>query len=116
MSKLSELRSPPIQGTTSGSKTAADNGKFRESVLKIVSDRESNIIQDINGDDLFQANYITNWTISDQHRLLAIDRLQTRTLEYHNNVHHRIETKQENNTAADDIVAQILICSASGSE
>eukprot|EP01038_Epipyxis_sp_PR26KG_P012554 gene12554-16836_t len=38
---------------------------------------------------LFQTNYHSTWTLSDQYRLLAIDRLRSRTLEYHNNVHER---------------------------
>ncbi len=111
MSRVSEMRS--LTPNTSPIHEESEKGgldsslKTRESFVRI-PDRLTN---DIEGDMLFQADYEMNWTISDQQRLLAIDRLQTRTLEYHNNVHQRVKNLVPQSTAeSGDIVAQILVC------
>jgi hypothetical protein len=68
-------------------------------------------------DPLFDSDYVYTWTAIDQARLLSIDGLQTRTLEYHNNVHQRMpELAPTAQPTPNDVVAQILICRASISE
>ena len=46
-------------------------------------------IDNLDTDAMFNTVSETNWTIADQYRLLALNRLQSRTLEFHNNVHYR---------------------------
>ncbi len=123
MQKSSELSASPMHGKKTHSKDTPEHQNdhdqqriFRESTI-ILTELENKPIASIDGDNLFQTNYETNWTISDQHRLLAMDRLQARTLEYHNNVHQRTATNSSESSAEmDDIVAQILFCSSHGSE
>ena len=112
--RVSEMRSPIHRNQSNDAPIQVK----RQSIVKmndIVPNLDIN--GELEGDALFQANYETTWTISDQHRLLAIDRLQTRTLEYHNNVHHKADFHHVTSTAEnDDVVAQILFCSLKGSD
>lgn len=51
------------------------------------------------------------WTVSDQMRIRSMDRLQSRTLEYHNNVHQRIgDSPDARYPSPQDIVADLLFC------
>lgn len=66
----------------------ANQANTRESAFRL-AEFQSHPPQDADDDALFQTNYEITWTVADQHRLYYIDRLQSRTLEYHNNIHNR---------------------------
>mmetsp|Transcript_36751 Transcript_36751/g.63435 ORF Transcript_36751/g.63435 Transcript_36751/m.63435 type:complete len:718 (-) Transcript_36751:164-2317(-) len=70
-------------------------------------------------DALFVSIHETIWTVADHHRLYAVDRLQTRMMEYHNNIHRRGRVHHalaSSNVQPNDVVAFMMTCSGSVSD
>ena len=70
-------------------------------------------------DALFVSIQDTIWTVADHHRLYAIDRLHTRMMEYHNNIHKRGRVHHalaSSNVQPNDVVAFMMTCSGSSSD
>jgi hypothetical protein len=94
---------------------AATQKKQRRTSVQSLAKLEANVGRLPDKDALFASIKDTFWTVADHHRLYAIDRLQTRIMEYHNNVHSRDNTMvaTSSNVRPDDVVAFLMTCSAS---
>ena len=95
----------------------AQNSKQRRASVESLTKMER-IATHADKDALFSSIKETNWTVADHYRLYAIDRLQTRIMEYHNNVHRRgrFVDMNSNSIRPEDVVAFFMTCSASHSD
>lgn len=121
-SKDSNSQQRPVSRVTSESSYVGRNSRFssatssRTSIAQsVVQKKEAKLWKEYNGNNFFQESQIQQkqWSIFDRHKLLALDRLRIRTLEYHATRDHQLDIAPDD-YRADEPVVTILVMQPDG--